>query len=124
MNPFPAGRCPSYSCALRQLGPWTRSEEHTSELQSRVDLPFSPTRRSSDLTMARQYLGDEHAFGRTVILGKETCEVVGIVKETYATGLDSIEPLIYEPVSGREMPQLLLRSSSAGAVDKIGRAHV
>src|SRR5437667_6685689 len=68
-------------------------------------------------TMARQYLGDEHALGRTVILGKEAREVVGIVKDTYATGLDSIEPLIYAPVSGREMPRLLLRSSSAGAVD-------
>src|SRR5216684_1849524 len=29
---------------------WIRSEEHTSELQSRLHLHFFPTRRSSDLT--------------------------------------------------------------------------
>jgi ABC-type lipoprotein release transport system permease subunit len=67
--------------------------------------------------MARRYLGDERALGKTVILGKEAREVVGIVKDTYTTGLDSIEPLIYAPVSGREMPQLLLRSSSTEEVD-------
>src|SRR4030095_5489216 len=32
---------------------WTRSEEHTSELQSHRDLPSFPTRRSSDLWHAR-----------------------------------------------------------------------
>ncbi len=63
--------------------------------------------------MARKYLGGEHAIGKTIILGKEVREVVGIAKDTYSIGFDSIEPLIYEPVTGREMPQLLVRSSSA-----------
>lgn len=62
-------------------------------------------------TMAQRYLGAERAVGKTFILGKETCEVVGVVKDTYAIGLDSIEPLLYQPVSGRQMPLLLVRSS-------------
>src|SRR4030095_8183439 len=38
---------------LRQTGEvFTRSEEHTSELQSHRDLPSFPTRRSSDLAIA------------------------------------------------------------------------
>src|SRR5579875_954519 len=36
------------------IGPYLRSEEHTSELQSHRDLHSFPTRRSSDLAVARQ----------------------------------------------------------------------
>src|SRR5262252_8016705 len=36
----------------RRAGPWSRSEEHTSELQSHRDLHSFPTRRSSDLAPA------------------------------------------------------------------------
>lgn len=67
-------------------------------------------------TMARLYLGGQSAVGKSLISGKEVREVIGIVRDAYTTGLDSIEALMYEPVSGRTMPQLLVRSSSAGMI--------
>ncbi|MGH9671817.1 MAG: ADOP family duplicated permease, partial [Bryobacteraceae bacterium] len=67
--------------------------------------------------MARRYLGDRAAVGKEIVFGgKEIRQVAGVVKDAYTIGLGSIEPLIYEPVSGRDMPQLLVRSSSAEAL--------
>ena len=71
-------------------------------------------------TVARQHFRGRHAVGETVILGgKEAREIVGVVKDTYSVGLDSIEPLIYEPVSGTYMPKLLVGSASADAIHVI-----
>lgn len=68
-------------------------------------------------TMARRYLDDQRALGKNIILGgKEVREVIGIVRDTYSIGLDSIEPLVYETVSGSDMPHLLVRSTSAGVI--------
>jgi putative ABC transport system permease protein len=72
--------------------------------------------------MARRYLGGRDAVGKEIVFGgKEIRQVAGIVKDAYTIGLDSIEPLIYQPVSGRDMPQLLVRSSS-GEVLQIATA--
>lgn len=70
-------------------------------------------------TMARRYFGGQNAVGKTIILVKQVYEVAGIVKDTYTMGLDSIEPLMYAPVSGRDMPQLLVRSTPAEALHTV-----
>ena len=43
---------------------------------------------------------------------------VGLVQHSVC-GLDSIDPLIFEPVSGREMPQLLIRDATPGFLQAI-----
>ncbi len=64
-------------------------------------------------TMAARYFKDKRAVGESIILGgRETYEVIGVVKDTYSIKLDSIEPLVYEQVSGADMPKLLVGSSS------------
>jgi predicted permease len=71
-------------------------------------------------TMARRYFPEGHAVGESIVLGgKETREIVGVIKDTYSIGLDSIEPLVYEPVSGTYMPKLIVRSSPAEAVHAV-----
>src|SRR5699024_2775228 len=53
----PGSKCSSYKAARKFLEPPMRSEEHTSELQSRFDLSRSfPSRRSSDLKFDGGYL--------------------------------------------------------------------
>src|SRR5882672_8078814 len=65
------------SLGVRAVSPYTRSEEHTSELQSHRDLHSFPTRRSSDL--ARLGAGkaqrgaallDREAAGRLALVGR------------------------------------------------------
>src|ERR671916_535281 len=54
----------------------TRSEEHTSELQSHRDLHSFPTRRSSDLTCAAEELGVFRVRPRPAALDKWDAERV------------------------------------------------
>ncbi len=70
-------------------------------------------------TMARRYFPDAAAIGKTIIVGKEAREIVGVVKNAYTTSLDSVDPLMYEPVSGREMPQLLVRDSVPAFIQRV-----
>src|SRR5438034_863813 len=61
-----------------QIGGDTRSEEHTSELQSHSDLNTFPTRRSSDLSGRRRHLwhGGRAGF-RDVCFGREHLDPLG-----------------------------------------------
>jgi predicted permease len=83
--------------------------------------PSDTTRRAIliNQAMARRYFPAGTAVGKTIIIGKEAREIVGVVKNAYTTGLDSIEPLMYEPVSGKEMPQLLIRDSIPAFIQRV-----
>ena len=75
-------------------------------------------------TMARRYWPDGDALGKSIVTGggsSPSREIVGIVKDAYTTGLDEIEPMIYQPLTGSFAPKLLIRhapgaSSSIAAV--------
>jgi hypothetical protein len=68
--------------------------------------------------MARRYFGGVNAVGKAFILGGSPAEIVGVVKDAYTVTLNSIDPLVYQPVSGRDMPTLMLRSLP-GDVERI-----
>jgi len=85
---------------------------------------FEPADRSRGAivineTMGRRYIGENNVVGKTILTGSGAREIVGIVKDVYTTGLGSIDPLMYEPVSGQMMPGLLLRQSSADDIQII-----
>jgi predicted permease len=40
-------------------------------------------------------------------------EIVGVVRDVYVTSLSSVEPTIYQPLSGRVLPQILVADTSA-----------
>jgi len=63
-------------------------------------------------TLARRHFGSTNPIGRAIVMGTKPSEIVGIVKDAYTTGLEAIEPLIYQPVSGFEMPRLVIRDLS------------
>ena len=65
-------------------------------------------------TMARRYWPDRSAVGQTLVSVNSTLQVIGIVKDTYATALTAIEPLMYAPLGGRDVPQLLVRAAPGG----------
>lgn len=51
--------------------------------------------------MARRYPGGWEAIGKEIILGEnKKRQIAGIVKDAHTTSLDSVDPLIYEPLSG------------------------
>ncbi len=79
---------------------------------------FSPSDRGVILineTAARSLLGGLNACGKTVTVRNEVRQIVGVVKDTYSVKIDAITPLMYEPISGMDMPRLLVRQAgSAG----------
>lgn len=69
-------------------------------------------------TFAARYFPESRALGGTVVLGgKQAREIVGVVKDTYSISLDSIEPLIYAPLSGTYMPKLLVGPASSETIN-------
>jgi predicted permease len=68
-------------------------------------------------TMARRYFDGENPIGKSVITGKDSREIVGVARDALLTGLDRFVPLFFQPFTGIQIPQLLVRKDFAGAVD-------
>ena len=68
--------------------------------------------------MARRYFGGD-AVGKAITLRSEVREVIGVVKDTYSAKLDSIDPLLYERISGRDVPRLIVRATPAEAASAL-----
>jgi predicted permease len=63
-------------------------------------------------TLARRFWGEEDPVGKPLIIGSDSCEVVGLVCDTFIAGLDEIVPTVYRTFRGRIVPKLLVRSGT------------
>ena len=64
-------------------------------------------------TMARRYWSVQTAVGKSIVTGLPHANlIVGVVKDAYTSDLDRIEPTLYRPISGRSIPQVLVRSAA------------
>src|SRR5947209_6023676 len=103
---------------------WIRSEEHTSELQSRQYLYSFPTRRSSDLKQRRQLDGATTDWivvrNRLSMLGSRNKQLVadGLNQLSLRLGFRALDGFAERVVYREFFPRGLT------ALDKIGRAHV
>jgi predicted permease len=68
-------------------------------------------------TAARRFWPGENPVGKTLASNGRT--VVGVVKDAYTTDLNAIEPTLYQPISGRGVPVLVVRDPSPGALGRI-----
>jgi predicted permease len=70
-------------------------------------------------TLARQYWPSQNPVGRTFVSGRESLEIVGLVKDAYMSGLDTIEPVFFRPmgaqVQSQEFPRLMFRATEPAA---------
>jgi predicted permease len=70
-------------------------------------------------TLARQYWPGQDPVGRTFVSGRESLEIVGLVKDAYMSGLDAIEPVFFRPmgaqVRSEEFPRLMFRATEPAA---------
>jgi predicted permease len=69
--------------------------------------------------LARQYWKDELPVGKTIISGKLTREIVGVVKDARTGSLDQTGPVFYVPFTGRAVPKVLTAPADAQAVAAI-----
>jgi predicted permease len=60
--------------------------------------------------MARRYWPDASPIGQTIVFGDRRREIVGVVRNAYTTGLDTIEPVYYEVTAGGPSTRLLIES--------------
>ena len=75
--------------------------------------------------MARQFWGEVNPIGKTIMVSSEPWEIIGVVRDTYTTGLDGIQPLIYQPFRGTMAPKILVRANaSASDVVAAAAAHI
>jgi predicted permease len=70
-------------------------------------------------TLARLYWPGQNPVGRTFVSGRESFEIVGLVKDAYMSRLDAIEPLFFRPMGAQVrsdmFPPLMFRASQAAA---------
>jgi predicted permease len=63
-------------------------------------------------TMARQYWPNENPIGKTFLLGPESREIIGVMRDAHTHSMRTVPPLFYQPLrGGRMVPRLLIRSS-------------
>ncbi len=68
-------------------------------------------------TFAQRYFDGANPVGKTILTGRQTREIVGVVRDAYLTGLDQFVPLFFQPFTGEQTPRVLARADSPGAVD-------
>jgi predicted permease len=86
---------------------------------------FQPADADQDVivineTMARQHWPAGSAVGQAVIVDQRTGgwnrpgehRVIGVVRDAAMTSLTSVEPTIYQPLSGRGLPQAIVRDGT------------
>jgi predicted permease len=70
-------------------------------------------------TLARQYWPGVNPVGRTFVSGKESLEIVGLVKDAYMNQLNAIEPVFFKPMGTRvrsePFPRLIFRTAQSAA---------
>jgi predicted permease len=70
-------------------------------------------------TLARQYWPGQNPVGRTFVSGRESLEIVGLVKDAYMRGLDATGPVFFRPmgaqVHSQEFPRLIFRATQPAA---------
>jgi putative ABC transport system permease protein len=70
-------------------------------------------------TFARQYWPGQNPVGRTFVSGRESFEIVGLVKDAYLSGLNGIEPLFFRPMGAQVLselfPTLMFRATGPAA---------
>jgi hypothetical protein len=87
---------------------------------------FRPTDADQDVivineTMARQLWPAGSAVGQTIFVDQRTggwnrpgeLRVIGVVRDAAMTSLTTVEPTIYQPLSGRGLPQAIVRDGTA-----------
>jgi len=62
--------------------------------------------------MANRYFPGENPIGKTIDTG-EPQEIIGVVRNAFTSGLDSVEPFLYRPVFYQASPHLLVRNTPA-----------
>jgi predicted permease len=68
-------------------------------------------------TLARVFADQGLRIGKTLMIGNARHEIVGIVKDTYSSRLDRIDPMYYQLFGDTpSIPKVLVRSSGAPAV--------
>jgi predicted permease len=68
-------------------------------------------------TLARAFSDQDIGIGKTIMIGRTPRQIVGIVKDTYSSRLDRIDPIFYQMWGqGASIPKVLVRPSHAGAV--------
>jgi predicted permease len=83
-------------------------------------------------TFARTTWPGENPIGQTLLWGRARHEVVGVARDAYLAGLDSIEPLIFQPPTDDAVRVFLLGDAGMGGARSIeslvaridGRVHV
>ena len=72
-------------------------------------------------TLARDFGSPAAAVGRTISAAPSPGwnlpgdhVIVGVVRDAHPTPLESVQPTIYQPLSGRTIPQVLVRDSGEG----------
>jgi predicted permease len=82
-------------------------------------------------TMARQYWTIPQAVGQRILVDPATggwntpgeLEIVGVVTDIHQTSITTVDStVIYQPLSGRTIPRVLIRSSSEPAVSAVTAA--
>ena len=71
-------------------------------------------------TMARRHWAAGSPIGQTVVVDQRTAgwnrpgelRVIGVVRDAAMTSLTSVEPTMYQPLSGRELPQAIVRDGT------------
>ena len=70
-------------------------------------------------TLAQQYWPGQNPVGRTFVSGRESLEIVGLVRDAYMSGLNGINPLFFRPMGARVLselfPPLLFRATQPAA---------
>jgi predicted permease len=70
-------------------------------------------------TLARQYWPGVNPVGRTFISGRESLEIVGLVKDAYMSRLNAIAPVFFKPMSTQvrsdPFPRLIFRAAQPAA---------
>jgi predicted permease len=74
-------------------------------------------------TLARRTWGVDRAVGQRIVAGgwniPGELEVIGVVRDAHNSSLTSVDPTIYQPVSGRSIPFVLTRAGDAATFDRI-----
>lgn len=69
--------------------------------------------------MARRYWPGANPIGQTIVFGNRRCEIAGIVRDAYTTGLRAVEPVYYELTAGGPSTRLLLRSHTSDPTPRL-----
>ena len=71
-------------------------------------------------TLARSFSDQEIRVGKRIMIGRAPREIVGIVKDTYSSRLDRIDPVYYQMFNGvASIPRVLVRSSDAALISAV-----